>query len=210
MIPAKLKLGAIIFNNFELLDLFGPLEMFGQLEEQIEIILISEKNKIVKSTQGPQIVSDVTFENCPQIDILLIPGGLGTRTEINNKKLIDFIRQKSKEASYVATVCTGTALLSKTKLLDFHQATTNKRAFDWVINQNSNVNWIEKARWVEDDKFFTSSGVSAGIDMALALIEKIFNREISYKIAQLTEYIWNEDKNFDPFIINRKLKQNHL
>jgi transcriptional regulator GlxA family with amidase domain len=206
MINSKLKLGAIIFNNFELLDLFGPLEMFGRLEEKIEIILISEKNKIVKSTQGPQIVSDFTFENCPKIDILLIPGGLGTRTEINNNKLIDFIKQKSKEASYVATVCTGAALLSKTKLLDFHQATTNKIAFDWVISQNSNVNWIEEARWIEDNKFFTSSGVSAGIDMALALIEKIFNREISYKIAQLTEYIWNEDKNFDPFSRNRKFK----
>ena len=199
MINSKLKLGAIIFNNFELLDLFGPLEMFGQLEEQLEIILISEKNKIVKSTQGTQIVSDFTFENCPEIDILLIPGGWGTRTEINNKNLIDFIKQKSIEASYVATVCTGTALLSKTKLLDFHKATTNKKAFDWVISQNSNVDWIEEARWVEDDKFFTSSGVSAGIDMAIALIEKIFDKEMSYKIAEFTEYIWNEDKNFDPF-----------
>ena len=195
----KLKLGALIFNNFELLDLFGPLEMFGQLKEEIEIVLISEKNKIVQSTQGAHIVSDFTFENCPKIDIFLIPGGLGTRTEINNKKLIDFINLKSNEASYVATVCTGSALLAKTKLLDFYKATTNKRAFDWVANQNSNVNWVKKARWVEDNKFFTSSGVSAGIDMALALIEKIFDRETSDKIAQLTEYIWNDDKNFDPF-----------
>ena len=202
MIKSKLKLGAIIFNNFELLDLFGPLEMFGQLKEEIEIILISETEATVKSTQGPKIISDFTFANCPKIDILLIPGGLGTRTEINNNQLINFIKQKSKEASYVATVCTGTALLSKTKLLDFHQATTNKKAFEWVVAQNSNVNWVKKARWVEDGKFFTSSGVSAGIDMALALIENIFNKETSYKIAQFTEYIWNEDKNFDPFMKN--------
>jgi putative intracellular protease/amidase len=131
MTNSKLKLGAIVFHDFELLDLFGPLEMIGKLEDKIEIFLISEKNKIVKSSQGPQIIADYMFETCPKIDILLIPGGLGTRTEIFNNKLIDFISQKSREASYVASVCTGSALLSKTNLLDFHKATTNKRAFDW-------------------------------------------------------------------------------
>jgi transcriptional regulator GlxA family with amidase domain len=73
------------------------------------------------------------------------------------------------------------------------------------VTQNSNINWIEKARWVEDDKFFTSSGVSAGIDMMLALIEKIFDREESLRIAQLTEYIWNEDSDFGPFFNNNKI-----
>ena len=200
---SKLKLGAIVFNGFELLDLFGPLEMFGMLKDKIEIVLISEKDKIITSTQGPRIVSDVIFEQCPILDILLIPGGLGTRTEINNKNIIDFIEQKSKETSYVATVCTGSALLAKTTLLNGHKATTNKKAFDWVISQNPNVDWILKARWVEDNKFFTSSGISAGMDMSLALIERIFDKKTSNRIAHLAEYVWNSNKENDPFIENK-------
>jgi putative intracellular protease/amidase len=199
----KLKLGAVVFNKFELLDLFGPLEMFGMLKEKIDIVLISEKDMVIASAQGPKIVTDITFEQCSDLDILLIPGGLGTRTEINNKNIIDFIEQKSKEASYVATVCTGSALLAKTTLLNGYKATTNKKAFDWVVSQNPNVNWVLKARWVEDNKFFTSSGVSAGMDMSLGLIERIFNKKESDRIAQLTEYIWNSNKDNDPFIENK-------
>ena len=202
----KLKIGAILFNDFELLDLFGPLEMFGILKDKIEIVLVSEENEIIKSAQGPKTVSDFTFESCPKLDILLVPGGLGTRTEVHNNTLIDFIKQKSQEVSYIATVCTGAVLLAKTGLLDNHKATTNKKAFDWVISQNPNVNWVEKARWVEDNRLFTSSGISAGMDMALALIEKIFDKETSLRVAQLTEYIWNQNKNVDPFVENRNLK----
>ncbi len=195
-----LKLGAIVFDNFELLDLFGPLEMFGILKEKIEISLISENNKIIASTQGPKIVSDITFSQTPNLDILLIPGGLGTRKEVNNNNLIDFIKATSKKVDYVATVCTGSALLAKTGLLNKRNATTNKLAFDWVKNLNPDVNWILEARWVEDENFFTSSGVSAGIDMALGLIERVFDKEIAEKVARLTEYIWNSNKDFDPFV----------
>ncbi|MFC2149564.1 DJ-1/PfpI family protein [Candidatus Auribacterota bacterium] len=194
-----LKLGAIVFDDFELLDLFGPLEMFGMLKDKIKIILISEKNKVITSAQGPRIMSDITFKETIDLDILLIPGGLGTREEVNNRNMIDFIEIASKKAKYVATVCTGSALLAKTGLLNKHNATTNKKVFDWVTKQNPGVNWIPNARWVEDGKYFTSSGVSAGMDMALGLIEKIFCRETSDNIARCTEYVWNSDKDHDPF-----------
>jgi putative intracellular protease/amidase len=201
----NLKLGAVIFDNFELLDLFGPLEMFGTLNNKIDITLIAEKDGIITSSQGPKIVPDATFKQEPDLDILLIPGGLGTRKEIYNTALIDFIKHSAEKATYVATVCTGAALLAKSGMLNNHKATTNKKAFDWVVNLNSDVDWILEARWVEDDKFFTSSGVSAGIDMALGLIDKIFGYDTSTKIAQLTEYIWNSNKNHDPFIENKNL-----
>jgi transcriptional regulator GlxA family with amidase domain len=203
MTQRKSTVGAIVFKDFELLDLFGPLEMFGALKDQIEIVIVAEEDKIVQSAQGPKIVADFTFADCPTIDILLIPGGLGTRTEVNNAPCIDFIEQRSKEANYVATVCTGAALLAKTGLLDHHKATTNKNAFDWVASQNSQVDWVAKARWVEDDRFFTSSGISAGLDMTLALIEKMFDKETSMRVAQWTEYVWNTDPDLDPFWANR-------
>ena len=194
-----LKLGAIVFDSFEILDLFGPLEMFGMLKDKIEITLISEKDEIITSFQGPKILSNITFDQASNIDILLIPGGFGTRKEVDNKNMIDFIETASRRASYVATVCTGSALLAKTGLLDKHNATTNKIAFDWVRDLTPHINWIPKARWVEDGKFFTSSGVSAGMDMALGLIERIFNTDTANEVAHLTEYIWNSDKNYDPF-----------
>ena len=200
----KLKLGAVIFNGFELLDLFGPLEMLGTLKDKIEIILVSENESPIQSSQGPSVYSNQSFINSVNYDILLVPGGFGTRKEVNNKRLIDFIKIKSEAAKYVATVCTGAALLAKTGLLDGRQATTNKMAFEWVVVQNSNVKWISEARWVEDGKYFTSSGISAGIDMSLGLIEKIFNKDTCEEVADITEYIWNSDKNNDPFAVNRK------
>ena len=206
MTPRKLRVGAIVFQNFELLDLFGPLEMFGVLKDQIDIVIVAEEDKIVQSTQGPKIVADFTFTECPTIDILLIPGGLGTRTEVDNAPCIDFIEQRSKEARVIATVCTGAALLAKTGLLNNHKATTNKNAFDWVASQNSQVDWVARARWVEDGRFFTSSGVSAGLDMTLALIEKMFDKETSMRVAQWTEYVWNTDPKVDPFWANRNSK----
>ena len=194
-----LKLGAIVFDNFEILDLFGPLEMFGILKDKIEITLISERDEIITSFQGPRILSNTTFNQAGNPDILLIPGGLGTRKEVDNKNMIDFIKVASERASYVATVCTGAALLAKTGLINKRNATTNKIAFDWVRDLAPDVNWMQKARWVEDGKFFTSSGVSAGIDMALGLIERIFDTGTANEVAFLTEYIWNSDKNCDPF-----------
>ena len=83
--------------------------------------------------------------------------------------------------------------------IDKHNATSNKIAFDWVRDLAPDVNWMQKARWAEDGKFFTSSGISAGIDMALGLIERIFDTATANEVALLTEYIWNSDKNCDPF-----------
>lgn len=194
-----IKLFALTFNNFELLDLFGPLEMFGCLKNQISINLISESGKEVQSYQGPTILSDSSLELSPHPDIFLIPGGIGTRKEVDNEELIRYIQKVANKSKYVATICTGTALLAKTNLLNGFNATTNKNAFEWVAGQNNKVNWIRKARWVEDGKYFTSSGVSAGIDMSLALIEKIFGSKVSENVCNHTEYIWNKDKNFDPF-----------
>ena len=90
-------------------------------------------------------------------------------------------------------------MLAKTGLIDGRKATTNKRVFQFVKTNAPKVNWIAKARWVEDSKYFTSSGVSAGMDMALAVIAKSFGREKSLEIASRAEYEWHEDSSWDPF-----------
>jgi transcriptional regulator GlxA family with amidase domain len=109
------------------------------------------------------------------------------------------LRRLAEASSLVFTVCTGSLLLGRTGLLDGRRATTNKRVFAQAAGYAPNVNWIARARWVEDGKYVTSSGVSAGIDAALAIIAKLHGRETSLDIARRAEYTWQEDDTQDPF-----------
>ena len=165
---SKRTLGVVLFEGFELLDVFGPLEMFGLAADEFEIRLISEHGGVVASRQGPKSVCDAAFSTSPALDLLMVPGGIGTRREVNNPVLLDWLKTRSEQAELVASVCTGSALLAKAGVLDGVRATTNKLAFAWASSQSAKVLWQRQARWVEDGKFFTSSGVSAGIDLALA------------------------------------------
>ena len=195
----KRSIGVVLFHDFELLDVFGPLEMFGLLPEHFEIRLVAEKEAIVASRQGPRSIIDHKFGDDHQFDILLVPGGMGTRQQVTNPVLQEWLRRQSAGAQYVTSVCTGSALLASAGLLDGVRATTNKAAFAWVAEQGKQVMWQKQARWVEDDKFFTSSGVSAGIDMSLALIAKLLGQETAQQVAFWAEYDWHEDPDWDPF-----------
>ena len=198
----RLTLAAVLFEEFELLDVFGPLEMFGLLPERFEIFLVAENGDIVTSAQGPKSVIDYRFTDCPSFDIVLVPGGRGTRREVENPVLLDWLQSQAQEAQYTTSVCTGSALLARAGLLDGRRATTNKAAFEWVASQGKKVDWQKQARWVEDDHFFTSSGVSAGIDMSLALIARIAGKETAEQVAALAEYEWHRDPNRDPFAVS--------
>jgi putative intracellular protease/amidase len=193
-------IGVLLFPEFELLDVFGPLEMFGMLDE-FSIRLVAENERTVASTQGPRSVIDDLFADDRAYDILLIPGGRGTRREIDNPRLLGWLKAKAASAEYVASVCTGSALLAKAGLLDGIAATTNKLAFDWVKSQRPAVHWRSRARWVEAGKFFTSSGVSAGMDMSLALIARICGEEQARQVAAWAEYDWHMDPDHDPFAV---------
>lgn len=193
------SIGVVLFNEFELLDVFGPLEMYGMAPENFEIHMVAERGGDVASKQGPRSVVEHEFGDGRQFDILLVPGGRGTRTEVENSNLLEWLRVQSLNAEYVTSVCTGSALLAKAGLLDGIRATTNKRAFAWATSQSDKVIWEKEARWVEDEKFFTSSGVSAGMDMSLAVIGKILGNETAEQIATWTEYEWHSDAGWDPF-----------
>ena len=196
---SKRTLGVVLFEGFELLDVFGPLEMFGLAADHFEIRLISETGGVVTSRQGPKSVCDDSFNTAPAIDVLLVPGGIGTRGEVNNPVLLDWLKERSQLAELVASVCTGSALLAKAGVLDGLRATTNKMAFCWAASQSEKVQWQKQARWVEDGKFFSSSGVSAGIDMALAVIAKLVSLQAAEDAANFAEYTWQRDANCDPF-----------
>lgn len=195
----KLTLGMIVFDGFELLDAFGPLEMFGLLSSKFDIVMVAERTGRVKSSAGPAVAVDHTFGDVPRLDIVMIPGGVGTRREVNNAPFIAAVKSLAESTPHVASICTGSAVLAKAGLLDGFKATTNKLAFKWATSQGESVHWVRQARWVEDGKYFTSSGVSAGTDMALGLIAKLHGRDTALQVANWAEYHWNDNPGDDPF-----------
>lgn len=195
------RIGAVLFEGFELLDVFGPLEAWGMLavEGQCVISTVAAGAGPIASAQGPKAIADFGFDDCPHLDLILVPGGIGTRHEVGNQALLEWLRRVGEPAEIVTSVCTGAALLARAGVLDGRRATTNKRSFKWVTEQGPRVTWVREARWVEDGKFATSSGVSAGIDMTLALTARLFGIETAEKIAIAMEYEWHRDAGWDPF-----------
>ena len=192
-------LGAILYEGFELLDLYGPLEMFGSVGPELALATVAENAGPVRSVQGPETVARFDFASAPPLDLLLLPGGIGTLAQLGNEALLGFLRERSRTAEATLSVCTGSALLARAGLLDGRRATSNKLWFSVATSQSDRVRWVEKARWVEDGPFVTSSGVSAGIDMALAVIARLWGRERAERIAVGTEYEWHDDPSRDPF-----------
>jgi putative intracellular protease/amidase len=196
---ATRQLGAILYEGFELLDLYGPLEMFGSIGPELAIVTVADNPGPVRSTPGPATLAQFGFKDCPPLDLVLLPGGIGTIPQLENPALIAFLRERARSVEVMMSVCSGSAILAKAGVLDGRRATSNKQFFSLATAQSDKVNWVPEARWVEDGPFATSSGVSAGTDMALAIIARLYGREKAQLIADLTEYEWQSDPQRDPF-----------
>ena len=199
MSSSSLRVGTVLFERFELLDVFGPLEMFGVLPDRFELSLIGPQVGPLASSQGPRVHVDYAYADAPSVDIVLVPGGIGRLEVIEDRTFLDWLGGYCATAEYVTSVCTGSALLAAAGLLDGYRATSNKRAFDWVREQGPRVKWVPEARWVVDRNRWTSSGVAAGIDMSLALIGHLFGDDLARRVAGGTEYEWHVDPDWDPF-----------
>jgi putative intracellular protease/amidase len=198
--PKTRMLGAILYEDFELLDLYGPLEMFGSVGAELRIVTVAEKTGPVASFQRPKTVAEFDFASAPMLDLILLPGGFGTIPQLENPAMLDFLRRRAATAEVTMSVCSGSAILAKAGLLDGRRATSNKQFFDLARAQGAAVKWVEQARWVEDGPFATSSGVSAGTDMALAVIAGLYGNDRAQQIAESTEYEWQQDSTRDPFV----------
>ncbi len=192
------NINVILFDDFTALDVFGPTEVLGRLKEHFRINYISMNGGIVNGSTGTKI-DTVASKEVKEFDILLLPGGFGTRKLVGDPIFLDLIRTFAEKSKTVLSVCTGSALLAKAGVLKKRNATSNKISWEWVIQQDPEVHWIRKARWVVDGKFYTSSGVTAGIDMALGFVADTFGPELARKISQSIEHVWKEDKTIDPF-----------
>jgi transcriptional regulator GlxA family with amidase domain len=199
----------ILFPGFQALDAFGPLDCINVLSRTDNITLsllantldpVTTKCPGYPASTGQEIVPTHTYEEPPLLDVLFIPGGLGSRgSGPTVLATIKFIQEIYPSLKYVITVCTGSGLAARAGVLDGKRATTNKSAWKDMIALGPEVEWIARARWVTDGNIWTSSGVSAGIDVTLAWIGSVFGEEKAKLIAEEIEYTRHEDPNCDPF-----------
>ena len=189
----------ILFSNFETLDVFGPIEILGRLKGHFVPQFYSQNGGIIISSQNEPVITKPVSEFNSTDYILLIPGGHGTRDLVQDNTIIDTLASLAKNARYILTVCTGSILFSKTGLLNGKRATSNKRAFHWTKTESPDVIWIKKARCIKDGTIYSSSGVSAGMDMTLGFISDVLGYDIAKQLGMEIEYDWKEDSLWDPF-----------
>jgi transcriptional regulator GlxA family with amidase domain len=202
------RVGVVLFEGFTVLDVYGPVQAFaacrtmkpdGTPNRYFQIAMLGRQPGPVLAGEGPATQADHSFAEAPACDVLLVPGGFGTRAAVGDLGFVTALRALAERTPVTTTVCTGSALLARTGLLDDRPATSNKIAWDWVVSQGPRVRWKRRARWVDDGAILTSSGVSAGIDMALALVARLNGRDMAVAAARNMEYVWREDADDDPF-----------
>ena len=196
--PAR-TLGVLLFPGFEMLDASGPMEMWGNLDPKVKMITVAKTTGPVASAQGVGVVADYSFEDCPQLDLVLVPGGMAAFKTLKDDATLNWLRAVSAKAEITMSVCNGASILAAAGLLDGRKATTNKAYWTPSTAPGPKVNWVRAARWVHDGKFSTSSGVSAGMDMTLHVISRLFGMETAERLANATEYEWHRDPDWDPF-----------
>ncbi|WP_169973422.1 MULTISPECIES: DJ-1/PfpI family protein [unclassified Campylobacter] len=192
------QINILLFDDYTSLDALGPLEVLSRLKQHYEIDYFSLDGKAVKGSINTQILTRKISE-IKSHDILLVPGGFATRALINDERFLSELSNLANASKIVLSVCTGSVLLACAGCLKGKRATSNKSSWEFVTASSKDVEWIKPARWVKDGKFYTSSGVAAGIDMALGFVAEIHGIKTARDIAKSMEYIWNEDRNFDPF-----------
>ncbi|MER0080808.1 DJ-1/PfpI family protein [Corynebacterium sp. KPL2861] len=193
------NIGIVLFDGFELLDVFGPAEVLANTPG-LEVNYLSKHDSPVSSAQGVRIVPTMRFESFSG-DTLLVPGGRGTRSLAQDPEFLRQLTALASSADIITSVCTGSALLAAAGLLENHTATTNKNAFDWVRTHGQKIEWKKQARWVHDGNLWTSSGVAAGIDMAVAFITHFFGEETALSVTNHIELIVNSNPDNDPFAV---------
>lgn len=196
-----LQINILVFDNFEPLDVFGPMEIFLNAADFQPRLFTLSNSPLVTSFREIKLQVHPLRDIDPQ-QTLLIPGGDGTRTYVHDKDFLQELQNLAHQAQYCLSVCTGSALLAATDFLNGKRATSNKAAFNWVTSINSKVHWQPHARWVVDGNCYTSSGISAGMDMTFAFLEEIQGSSAAEHVAQYLEYSRIKNPDNDPFAVD--------
>lgn len=182
-------IGMLLFPDAEELDFVGPFEVLGAysayVEKEWQVITVAATQEPVRCAKGLVVVPDHTFGDCPPLDVLLIPGGIGTQTAREDSQVLSFVRRQAAGCQWVTSVCTGSFVLASAGLLEGRRAATYWAARNALREEGIDV--VEE-RWVHDGNVITAGGVSAGIDMALYLVGQLSGPEVARKVQQYIEY----------------------
>jgi transcriptional regulator GlxA family with amidase domain len=197
------RVGILIFPAVEVLDFCGPYEVFSvaRLDEErrrtesspFEVLLVAETRDPVVATGGLRVIPDATLETCPPLDILVVPGGWGTRAEMSNQRVLKWIAERAREIETLTSVCTGAMLLGQIGWLDGRRATTHWRSLEWMRQSFPSVTVEDKLHVVEDGQVLTSAGICAGIDMALRVVARYCGEAVGRATARHMEYPFPDD-----------------
>jgi len=192
----------LVFDGVEVLDFAGPFEVFSRtrLEPGLEsrrreegapfrVFTVAPERRAVVATGGLRLEASFTFEDAPHVDLLVVPGGFGTRALVSHGPTLDWLRRVAADARLVTSVCTGAALLARAGLLRGRRATTHFGSLEWLASLDPTITVEREVRFV-DDGVLTSAGVAAGIDMAFAVVERRCGREVAEDTARYIEYPW--------------------
>ncbi|KAI8966095.1 class I glutamine amidotransferase-like protein [Daldinia sp. FL1419] len=203
------RFAVALFPGFQALDVFGPLDILNMLSKTRPLILeilsttldpVPTATPFTGHTTSQSVAPTRTYaDGFDDIEVLLVPGGFGSRDPANVAPVVDFVREAYPSLRYLLTVCTGSAVAATSGILDGRRATSNKRAWEWATAQGPRVNWVRRARWVTDGNIWTSSGISAGIDMMYAFVADRYGDDVAQMLANASEYVRNTDPDADPF-----------
>ncbi len=192
------QVGIVIYDDVEVLDFCGPFEVFSvtRLNEEkrreeaspFNVVLVAEARSTVVATGGLKVLPDHDLDSCPQLDILLVPGGRGFRSQMNNSRLLKWISDRARAVETLTSVCTGALLLGKAGLLDGKRATTHWAHLDSMQELFPKVTVEKKLHFVEDGTVFSSAGISAGIDMSLRVVARYYGAPIARATSRHMEY----------------------
>ena len=193
-----LNVGIFIYENAEVLDFSGPFEVFSTanrlsaLDEVFNVFLVAEEVRPVNARGGYSVNPHYCFKDHPKIDVLVVVGGVHTE-ELGKPSVINWISTVSKSATIVASVCTGAFLIAQAGLLVNLKVTTHWEDIKDLQESYPDLTVIDNQRWVDEGKFVTSGGISAGIDMSLHLVSKLTGTKLAAKTAKQMEYEWHKN-----------------
>lgn len=183
--------GLLIFDGAEELDFVGPWEVFtasSMLRDRADTaVLVAERTEPIRCNKGMRVLPDLALGDCPPLDVLLVPGGGGTRREVDNPALMEWIGRTAAGTEWVTSVCTGSLLLHQAGPARGRRVATH-HAFEDELQARGDITVVRDARYVVDGNLVTSQGVSAGIDMALWLIGRLHGRDHARAVRRYIQY----------------------
>jgi transcriptional regulator GlxA family with amidase domain len=180
--------GILLFDEAEELDFVGPLEVFGMARQDGDrVVTIAERSEPVRANLALRVVPDRTIADAPPLDVLVIPGGLGTRREADNAVLLDWIKQAAAACTWVTSVCTGSMLLEAAGVIDGRNVTTHWAMIE-TFREKKSVTVLDSRRYVRDGNVVTAAGVSAGIDMSLWVVGQLYGVDHARGVQRMMEY----------------------